>query len=165
MPPITLQTIDLTGDERRLVLAAADIRQVVAAAERLGELEPTDVNFVRALETAIAVCYWRPFSRNNAIGPLPTQWEPETADGLKVHRRLEHLRDKVGAHTDPAGGRKAQANLLLNAEGELVDVGIAEEWDPLAHDELPAITATCRHQAERFLDAAVDAAGARHRRE
>ena len=75
--------------------------------------------------------------------------EPITIGSCPEGRQLE------GNANRPAGGRGAEASVLVNANGELVDVGIAEEWRPLAHDELPAIIQTCRRQAERFLDAAV----------
>lgn len=64
------QNIDLSGEGELLALASVDMRQAAAAARLLQTTLGTDVNAARALETAIAVCYWRPFSEQNRTGTL-----------------------------------------------------------------------------------------------
>ena len=68
--------IELPDEAQLLVLASADMKQAAAAARQLQRT--FDIHTSRALETAIAVCYWRPFS-NNCLGTLEDRWLPMLA--------------------------------------------------------------------------------------
>jgi hypothetical protein len=59
----------LVNEIRRLRLAEADMAQVAAAADTLMH-EHLNGDLCRALETAIAVCYARPFGSSNQVGVL-----------------------------------------------------------------------------------------------
>jgi hypothetical protein len=57
-----------------LLMGAIDMDHVVAAAEAIQREHATggaSLPLLRALETAVAVCYWRPFSQSNrGVGHL-----------------------------------------------------------------------------------------------
>jgi hypothetical protein len=120
----------LVNEIRRARLAQNDLRQVIAAATALKD-EHLNGDLCRALETAIVVCYARPFSKSNAIGPIGDRFVPPELRGL--HKGLIRARDKVYAHTDLTDAR------------DVVDVGAllaldvpayAEEWRPLDREGL-----------------------------
>ena len=66
--------VELTPEQARLALASTDMRQAAAAARLLPELH--DFHARRALETAISVCYARPWIRSNRGGKLKDKWLP-----------------------------------------------------------------------------------------
>ena len=84
-----------------------DMRQAAAAARVLPELH--DFNARPALETAISVCYARPWIPSNLGGKLKDKWLPAAGPDHDLHRRLVEPRRKTYAHTDPAGGRTVSA--------------------------------------------------------
>ena len=141
--------VDLTPEQERLALALSDMRQAAAAARLLDR--QLDVHARRALETAISVCYARPWIDSNNSGKLKTKWLPNAGPDRDLHTRLLKLRRKTYAHTDPAGGRQAFAQ-----RGPGNALGIGEQWIPLARSELPAIAGLCDRQAARFEQALVD---------
>ena len=65
----------LLNELRRFLLAASDMRQAAAAAEHLST-ERLNGDLCRALETAIVICYSRPFARGNKAGTLGAEWVP-----------------------------------------------------------------------------------------
>lgn len=95
----------LLGDIRRFQLARGDMLQVIAAVEALNG-EEVNGYLCRALETAIVVCYARPFGSRNAVGPLSTHWPPISDDFPELHAELMRLRDQVYAHTDKTEARQ-----------------------------------------------------------
>jgi hypothetical protein len=135
----------------RLRFGAADMDQAAAAAEAL-LAERHNGSLCRALETAIAVCYARPFSESNRIGSVGNRWIPKDSAERRLHRRLIELRDQVYAHTDETDAR------------EIIDVGalfgdesaFAEQWRPVDRTVLPRIVALCGSQQERFRKAAAE---------
>jgi hypothetical protein len=54
--------------QRALLLAASDLEQAAAAARAL-DAEQSNLPLMRALETAIVVCYSRAFGSRRAAGP------------------------------------------------------------------------------------------------
>lgn len=158
---MSTKELELSGEAAMLVLAFSDMRQAEAAARALSELPDAEDGgaLARALETAIAVCYYRPFDAKNKTGFLRKNWRPEREEGREVHRQLRKLRMQVYAHTDPAGGRKGSAIFSTGDAGEIGEtVTLAEEWLPIPRGDLPAIIATCHEQAARFTIAAYKAA-------
>ena len=132
----------LSGEQRRLALAVLDMRQAEAAA-RLLERQ-VDVHVRRALETAVAVCYARPWLDSNKDGKLKSRWRP-TGDDVRLHELLIGLRMRTYAHNDPLGGRKPLATIEA---GVVTSTG--EEWIPLPRKDLVPIAKLCAKQAERF---------------
>jgi hypothetical protein len=117
----------------------------------LDGVDEADADKARALETAIAVSYWRPWSQSNTLGSLKKKWLPQDAVGLQIHARLEDLRNQTYAHTHRGGGRKASAHFVIRDDGQLESLGVGEEWDPLPREVLPAIIELCETQADRFI--------------
>jgi hypothetical protein len=146
--------MDLDQRKRVLLLAVGDMDQVIEAAQaiqRTEERDPENMELVRALETAVAVCYWRPFT-NSSIGRLdPEADAPEDDDLRELHWELKTVRDKVYAHTDEEAGR--EVNVREMGGGSHV---ITETWDPLPSDWLPDVIALAQVQHARFLDEALD---------
>jgi hypothetical protein len=109
---------------RVLLLAAIDMEQAKEAAraiEREGEREAAgkepNVQLVRALEAALAVCYWRPFT-NNSVGRLDPVADGSSGSGLAdLHRTLKSMRDKAYAHTDVQSGRRADVKEHVTEAG------------------------------------------------
>jgi hypothetical protein len=96
-----------------LLLAGSDMDQAAAAARAL----QTEMEYLlaRALETAIAVCYMRPFTRSAMT--LPDSFVPTTEPDAGYHAEFKTLRDKVCAHTDKASGRSASMNVETATDG------------------------------------------------
>jgi hypothetical protein len=132
----------LTSENELLGLARSDMLQAGAAARLVRRQMPIHARL--ALETAVAVCYARPWGNNN-VGRLHEKWLPEADADRKLHARLLMLRDKRYAHTDPEGGREA----LAQADG-----AVGEQWIvQLRPAELDAIADLCDRQADRFKQA------------
>ncbi|HYT68926.1 MAG TPA: hypothetical protein VEL51_21055 [Vicinamibacterales bacterium] len=136
-----------------LVLAAHDMEEVIAACDALDREEaPSPLR--DALATAIAVCYARPFSARNTVGPrLSKQWTPASGTPEReIHDWLLHERKKRYAHTDMWAGR-----VVLHA-GDLENGfdGLIEIKAPFPRERLIQIRerATCLHEqlmAEAFV--------------
>ena len=72
-PPDPLEP--LLREIRPLRFAVSDMRQTIAAAQTLAaERENGDLR--HALETAIAVCYARPWCHRGGFGALAARWLP-----------------------------------------------------------------------------------------
>src|SRR5262249_33980113 len=100
----------------------------------------------RAFETAIAVCYGRPFASGNRAGSLGRRWQPTTADGRIVHEKLLDLRNQVFAHNDETDLRGVvDAGALVGLRSRW-----AEEWVPLNPEAMPRIIQVAREQQQRF---------------
>jgi hypothetical protein len=108
------------------------------------------VEFVRALETAIAVCYWRPFTKGS-IGQLdPVDDGPPEATGFgDLHRALEIMRNRAYAHTDKASGRDADIVEPVTERG-IAGNALTETWWAFPREWLPDVIALAEGQRERF---------------
>jgi hypothetical protein len=134
-----------------LILAAVDMGMTRAAAVALFNDTSTDHYYRRALETAIAVSYWRPFSKNNKIGCLTDEYAPDRPDWRGFHDWFEKARNKRYAHTDREGGRSAEIRIVGTDESGNMLAEWREEWEILPVDWLPNVVAMCEAQARRFL--------------
>jgi hypothetical protein len=102
----------------------------------------------RALETAIVVCYWRPFSKSNKVGTIGHKWKTLT-EAPNLHKEMRRLRNEVYAHTDITGAR------------EVVDVGKmlgeasawTEGWQAIRREALPNIRELARRLEEELAAA------------
>lgn len=90
----------LAKEQRALLLASSDMEQAAAAARALENEH--DGTLARALETAMAVCYMRPFTKSDLA--VPDEYVPTTGVDEAAHSHLKALRNKVYAHTDKYGG-------------------------------------------------------------
>ena len=120
--------------------------QAAAAARALQN--ESEYLLARALETAIAVCYMRPFTQSSLM-TLPAELLPEGEPDGRYHTELERLRHKVYAHTDKAGGRAASINVETVANGALT-LAYRDAWLPLERAAIPALIDFFERQAERF---------------
>lgn len=138
--------IQLTPEQQRLALAVNDMKQAADAARILDR--QVSLHARRALETAISVCYARPWLDSNAGGKLKDTWLPKVGPDRELHRRLLKLRHRTYAHTDPAGGRA-----MFAQRGVENVLAIGETWISLLVSDLSAIVDLCERQAERFTNA------------
>ena len=100
----------LEARQTMLLLGAIDMDHVIAAAEaiqREHESGAPNLSLLRALETAVVVCYWRPFSQSNTLGHL----RKSDAHDPALHAQLKTWRDEAHAHTDESSSH------VLNAFG------------------------------------------------
>jgi hypothetical protein len=126
--------------------------QAAAAARILNRQDNLEARL--ALETAISVCYARPWIGSNRGGKLKEKkWLPRGGSDRELHDRLLKLRRQTYAHTDPAGGRKAFAQ--RGSEGGLA-IGARMS---LSVGDLPAIIALCERHEAIFRQALEDELG------
>ncbi len=149
--PLAMDAAKRQGLEKKrlsLHLAASDMDQAAAAAEALAA-ETQDVNLMRALETAIAACYGRPFTEGTMIQRLDTgKWVPAGAD-RELHERLMTLRHKTYAHTDIGSGRSAGSSQISTSDG-IAHTTYSEGWWAFPREWIPSVVDLCRRQAQRF---------------
>ena len=140
--------------------------QAAAAAEALAN-EHQNVHVMRALETAVVVCYWRPFASGNAVRLDPAEWTPKDPQEIAAHETLKALRDKVYAHTESVikiGGEKVRARDverigdLLGTMEEIdwnapeAPLMFTEGWVPLNREALAGIAAFAHVQEARLIE-------------
>ncbi len=135
---------------QRLVMAEADMRMAAAAAGLLQETE--ELYRSRALETAIVVCYMRPFTPSNTVGALGRKWHPQDDVGRRLHRSLYSARKSTHAHTDLVSFRKAVNTAALLGDYTASARRYAEEWRPLDRAVLPALVPFFEARADAFRD-------------
>jgi hypothetical protein len=142
----------LKKQQRALLLASSDMDQAAAAARMLLG-EENDEARARALETAMATCYMRPFTTSDL--KIPDAYIPTEDMGGFAHDHLKAQRDQVYAHTDERGGRKIQ-DFRIEIEGEIVQFKWLEGWVPFPRANLPFVIDLCERQAHRMrVDAAL----------
>ena len=136
--------------QRALLLAVSDMEQAAAAARALRDED--DGTLARALETAMAICYMRPFTRSDL--QVPDEYVPTSGNDGDAHSHLKMLRDKVYAHTDKTSGRKIES-FTIEIEGEIAQLSWREGWLPFPRANLPFVIDLCERQAQRMrIDAA-----------
>jgi urocanate hydratase len=131
-----------------LILAAEDMDQAFAAAVALRTDTSDDETWRRALETAIAVSYMRPFT--SGAWKLPGKYVPKGQAENELHRRLDDLRDKVYAHSDESSGRSASMKTVVTSGG-ISTISYGSAWWAFPVEDLPAVQALCHDQRQRFL--------------
>lgn len=138
-------------EQRALLLAVSDMQQAAAAARALQEEE--DGTLARALETAMAVCYMRPFTTSDL--QVPDEYIPTGGIDGEAHDHLKVLRDKVHAHTDKSSGRKIES-FTIEVEGEIAQLSWREGWLPFPRENLAFVIELCERQAQKMrIDAAM----------
>jgi hypothetical protein len=135
-----------------LYLAASDMDQSAAAAGALAK-EEDNVDLMRALETAIAACYGRPFTEGSMIQRLDKgKWVSAGADRA-LHDHLITLRHKTYAHTDTQSGRSAGTSSLTTSAG-IAHTTYSEGWWAFPPEWIPAVVDLCGRQAQGFREEA-----------
>ena len=117
-----------------LLLAAEDMEQAHRAATALREDTSTDEAWRRALETAMAVAYMRPFTKGGWT--LPAKFRPTSQLGRDLHRDLKDLRNKVYAHSDLTSGRAGSIK-TMGTSGDVVSMEYRMAWQGLRRREPP----------------------------
>lgn len=144
----------LRNEILRFQLAASDMRQAAAAAEHLAG-EHLNGDLCRALETAIVICYARPFAGGNKAGALGEEWAPTPPELVPFHDLLLAARDSVYAHNDRTAARTIRdVSELVDLTDECPPDGatiFAEEWIPIRRDALPTIVLMAQAQGARFF--------------
>lgn len=150
IPIVVTLNEDTCRPIKRLLLAAQDMNDCAAAAELLTRIEPSPL--ARALETAIVICYTRPWGRTNTIGALEHEWLPDTPGGMSLHEDLQRLRNKVYAHSDEDVESRGIQDVshLLGGEQPV----FAPVWRPLEPGVVTQIIGLAEAQRERFLQGA-----------
>jgi hypothetical protein len=133
-----------------LHLAASDMDQTAAAAEALdAENDDEKVNLMRALETAIAACYARPFTKGSMVVRLNASKWVSPGHDRELHDTLMQMRHQVYAHTDAASGRSAGSSQATTSKGVLT-VTYSEGWWAFPRELIPDVIDLCRRQAQHF---------------
>lgn len=132
---------------RVLLLAADDMNQAKAAARAL-HLEAHNVHLMRALETAMAVCYARAFTTSTLM-TLPDEYVPTTAPHAKLHKWFRDRRDEAYAHTDKKSGRDASAK-LIEVDGRFEPAEWRVEWLPFPREWIDPALDLYTRQRDRF---------------
>jgi hypothetical protein len=136
-----------------LLLAAVDMEQVLSACrayEREKAADDADYQLLRALETAIVVCYWRPFSKINSMGHLADS----DAIDPELHAFMKGQRDQVYAHTDEESHRTADAKVVLTSSGKPTIV-FGESWWASLDPFVPRIVEVALRQRDAYQSEAV----------
>jgi hypothetical protein len=132
----------------RLVLAAEDCRQAAAAARALLDRGNNIDYLYKALETAMVVCYVRPFTRADGIGTLPRTDAPRDSEQARLHKDLCVRRRQVYAHTDAQSGRSGDA--IVGESGGISGRAISTHAFTYPRDQLQAVVDLCEQQAAKF---------------
>ena len=132
----------------QLILASQDMDQATAAIRAL-EQEPPNTPLSRALETAIAVSYMRPFTESS-LGTLPANYVPTNPPDSIRHADMHWLRDKLYAHTDKEGGRGGSVQFLGVEEGRLNFMG-QEESPTISRAAIPELADFFDRRRKEFL--------------
>ena len=120
------------------------MRQAAAAAQALEH--ESNVDLARALETAMMVCFMRPFTRSDLQVPAkfwPTGQDREHLEKIKTRR------DKVYAHTDKEAGRWTETVSVTRGGGR-VGMHFREGWNAIDRADIPGFVALCERIEDDF---------------
>jgi hypothetical protein len=141
-------TVYAHADWESLILATEDMDQATEAAVALRTDTSDNAAWRRALETAMAVAYMRPFTRG--AWRLPKKYLPASSTGRDLHKRLKQLRNRVYAHSDKASGRSASMTITATT-GDIISIQYRSGWLAFPVADLSACQALFFDQRERFL--------------
>jgi hypothetical protein len=132
-----------------VLLAAWDMEPAEAAARAL-EAEADNLPLMRALETAMAVCYIRAFTPST-LGTLSSQYVPSTRPDSDLHTWFQERRDKEYAHTDKKSSRVASVE-VVGWEGGVVSVMLREQWDAFPRELIAPAIDLFQRQRDRLRE-------------
>jgi hypothetical protein len=128
-----------------LVLAAQDMDQAGAAARALRDDEFSALQVARVLETGMAVCYLRPFTKGNPV--VLSEYEPTEGPDAALHEELHRLRRKRLARTE-----QGEWFTITLPHSEIEDwASFRDVYDPFPRDRLPAVIDLCDRLGHRML--------------
>jgi len=130
-----------------LLLAAWDMQQAEAAARAL-EAETESLPLMRALETAMAVCYIRAFTPST-LGTLSSQYVPTTPPDSDLHHWFHERRNREYAHTDKKSSRTASIE-VVSWTGDVVNVVWHEQWDAFDRELIASAIDLFQRQRDRL---------------
>ncbi|MGB2875792.1 MAG: hypothetical protein WBB76_10005 [Gaiellaceae bacterium] len=143
----------------KLILAGSDMDQAAAAARELIKLNDQGVEEVplrRALETALVVCYMRPFTASSSMA-VSSKYIPKDPPDSELHTWLWERRHKAYAHTDAvASGRTASAKILSATQPGGWEIEFAETWIAIPPEMLEPFIDFFERQQGRFFNDAAD---------
>jgi hypothetical protein len=137
--------------ERRmtiLLLGADDMDQTAEAAHAIDREHRSgnpNLQLIRALETAVVVCYWRPFSQSNSMGHL----RAKDALDASLHKAMGRMRNSVYAHIDASSGRTAGITPHTTTEG-VQGLAFTESWWALPAEWFPQIVKIAATQRDAW---------------
>jgi hypothetical protein len=134
----------LSKSKLALLLGASDMTQAIAAARAL-QVE-SDGTLARVFETAMVVCFMRPFTGSLR---LPEEYGRPGPGDAEFFRDIKRLRDKVYAHTDEGTGREA-SHVTVEYKGEIVNLGWKEAWTSFPRDRLEFFIGICERLKENM---------------
>jgi hypothetical protein len=132
-----------------LLLGAFDMDQVAEAVHAIDEQLRSgnpNLQLIRALETALVVCYWRPFSQSNSKGHL----RPGDAHDAELHAAMKRMRDSAHAHIDKESGRSAGISHLTTEKDGVEGIAFTESWWGLPDEWASQIVAIAGAQREAW---------------
>jgi hypothetical protein len=110
---------------------------------------------MRALETAIGVCYARAFTQSS-LKSLTPEYIPTASADAQLHAYLRDLRDKVYAHTDKESGRTSSIDApVVVDDAQMVVLEWHEEWNAFPRELIEPAVALFHRQRDRFLNEAM----------
>jgi hypothetical protein len=128
----------LRNELKSFLIARSDMRQAGAAADFRVSRGSGDRD--RALETAFAICYARPFNKRNKLKPVldKDEWAPAEPNLRALHHKIIDLRDSVYAHNDKTDARGVEdmGNLGPHWQGWLSGAFQGLPGTPAEHLEL-----------------------------
>jgi hypothetical protein len=125
------------------------MEQAEAAARAL-EAETENLPLMRALETAIAVCDARAFTKTT-LGTLSPQYVPVTPPDSDLHAWFRDRRDKEYAHTDKKGSRIASVE-GGRLDGNVVTVMLREQSEPSPRELIALAIELFQRQRHRLRE-------------
>jgi hypothetical protein len=131
-----------------LLLGAIDMDQTAEAAHAIVVAHRSgnpNLQLIRALETAVVVCYWRPFSQSNSMGHL----RPKDALDASLHKAMEQMRNSAYAHIDASSGRTAGITPHPTSEG-VQGLAFTESWWELPVEWFPQIVRIAAAQRDAW---------------
>ena len=142
----------LLKQQKAVLLAASDMEEAAAAARALVGIE--DGPLAHALETAIIVCYARPFTTGDRRVPRGFD-ELDSESDASLHAELKKLRDEAYAHTDEGSGREIARYAITERGDGTAEISYWEARLPIERESLPLVISLCERQAERMKSAAI----------
>jgi len=139
---------------RQFRLAESDMEQAAAAATSLQRVHWSGLR--RALETAVAVCYARPFTEGTDLDRK--KWAPRERSANELHWSLIELRNTLYAHTEPDTGRREIIDLgrIFIDDIEISSRIYGEQYYSIPAEILLAIVALAEERQATFRAKADD---------
>ena len=133
----------------KLAIAQADIRGASAATRLLVQLgSRASFDQFYSLNSAVVVCYGRPFSQNRPLGPLPRKWAKFSSPTLQeTHDLLIRHRNQVVGHSD-ASERRVHISVPAISTGRTVEHSVRDIV--VSPERFPIVQLLCQDLLRRL---------------